>query len=314
MAGCGTLTTLMLPVLFTFGEIPISSFGLFLALAFLASVLTIWKIARAYEIDPEKILDLVLITFLIGLLVSRVYFVALNWELYNSLQKAVLINRYPGLSFWGGMLGGFLALWFLVKRYKLRFWEIADFASVAFLTGMVIGDLGCFLGGCAYGKISNLFIATPIVGLIGKRFPSPILEAILLLFVLLYLKKMVMKFHFAGKVVALFMIFTGVVKFILEYFRGDTRTLIWQITFGQVLSVLSIVIGTTIFYSLSKRDFKKDLIGFLTTPFDPKDRSDALLQLKKSWYNQLVATRHFYKGIGAFLRRRLNVKSTPKEY
>ena len=304
----------MLPVLFTFGDIPISSFGLFLALAFLASVLTIWKIARAYEIDPEKILDLVLITFLIGLLVSRVYFVALNWELYNSLEKAILINRYPGLSFWGGMLGGFLALWFLVKQFKLRFWEVADFASVALLTGMVIGDLGCFLGGCAYGKISNLFIATPIVGLVGKRFPAPILEAILLLIVLLYLKKMVMKFHFAGKIVGLFMVFTGLIKFLMEYFRGDTRILIWQITFGQVLSALSIIIGTTIFYSLSKRDFKTDLIRVVGTPFNSRDRSYALLQLKKSWYNHLVATRHFYKSIGGFMKRRLNVKSTPKEY
>ncbi len=304
----------MLPVLFTFGAIPISSFGFFMAVAFLVSVLTIWKIAKAYEIDPERILDLVLITFLSGLFISRIYFVLLNWQLFGDIQKAILINRYPGLSFWGGMLGGFLALWFLVKRFKLRFWEVADFASVAFLIGIVIGDLGCFLGGCAYGKISNLPFATSVVGLIGKRFPVTILEAAILYFIFLSLRKQVMRFHFAGKIVSLFMIFIGITKFFMEFLRGDTTNFFLGVTFGQVLSSLSVILGTSIFYSLSKRVFKDDLKVALSTPFNTRRRTDLLLFIQKSWYNQLVSLKNNFKKVGGIFRKRLNVKSTPKEY
>lgn len=311
----------MLPVLLTIGPLSISSFGLFLAVAFLAAAFTIWRVARAYDLDEEKILDLLLLSFFGGLIGARLYFVSLNLEVFDSFLKVILINRYPGLSFWGGFLGGFLTLSLLTKRSKLQFWQIADFGSVAFLIGIAIGDIGCFLGGCGYGIESKLFLATPVVGLIGKRFPAALVESLLLLILFLKLYKMVLRFHFTGKIVSLFLIFLGTIKFFLEFLRGDAKVLVGPLYYGQLFSLLAICLGSLIFYTQSKRSILSDIKYILALPINKKEQLKLLLNFKKNWYNSSVALKvklekffSWLNNLPTRLKKKLNVRSTPQEF
>ncbi len=308
----------MYPVLLTVAGVPISSFGLFMALAFLMSLITVWRVARSYDINEEKILDLAMLTFFGALIGARLYFVLLNTSIFDDVLKVVLINRYPGLSFWGGLLGGMMTLWLFSNRLKVDFWKIADFAAVGALVGLILGDLGCFFGGCEYGIPSDFFLATPVVGLVGKRFPVALLEAVLLLFVFSSLWKQAIKFHFSGKIAALFLIFLGVVKFFLEFYRGDARQVIGVVSLGHLFSVMSVALGLVIFYAQSKRSWQKDLRYLVTLPVRPSEQKVVLLSSKKQWYNQRVSwTVRLEKGFRRFkkmpfqLKRRLNVRSTP---
>lgn len=309
----------MLPVLFKLGTIPISSFGVFLSIAFLVAVFTIWRIARIYEIDPEKILDLVLLTFFGGLILARIYHILLNLEQFDSIYKMILINRYPGLSFWGGLLGGFLTLYYFIRRsVTLRFWQVADFAAVAFLLGCAIADIGCFLGGCVYGRVSSLPFTTDVVGLVGRRLPVSLFEAVLLFFAYLSLRKMVLKFHFPGKVVSFALIYLGIIKLGLEFLRGDTRIFTANITFGHVLSALSILLGVAFYYQLSKKDLRADLIYLGGVLVSARRREEVLSKLKRGWYNYRVdlkvSLHKLFKGTNLNFnrfRRRINVKPTP---
>ena len=65
----------MFPVLLSFGNISISSLGVFLAAGFLFAIFLIWRLSRAWDLDEEKVLDLTLLTFLGGLISSRIYFI-----------------------------------------------------------------------------------------------------------------------------------------------------------------------------------------------------------------------------------------------
>lgn len=311
----------MYPVIATVGPLSISSFGLFMALGFLAGVFTVWRVARSYDINEEKILDLTLFTFLGGLVGARLYFVALNpGFIAHALQNVILLNKYPGLSFWGGLLGGFLTLYLCLRRTKLNFWLTADLAAAGLLIGLAIGDVGCFLGGCSYGVVSNLPIASPVVGLIGKRFPVALVEAVILALVFLFFKAQVLRFHFAGKVAANFLIVVGAVKFLLGFLRGDSRIIFAWVSDGHLLSVLAVILGTVIFYTRSKRSITKDLGSFISVPFSPKKRKEALSSVAKSWYNIRIDAgiklRSWSLSLASFpskLKRKFNVKSTPKE-
>ena len=141
----------MLPVLFTVGPISVSSFGFFLSIGFLFATFLVWRLARAWQFDEEKTLDLILLAFFGGVIGARILFFILNFTFFSDdLTKVVLITKYPGLNFWGGFLGGLLTLSFFANRFKLNFYQVADLAAVGFLAGLVLGDVGCFFGGCGY--------------------------------------------------------------------------------------------------------------------------------------------------------------------
>lgn len=273
----------MYPILFSFGPLFISSFGFLLALGLLSAIFVIWRLVRVYDLDEEKILDLILLTFFGGLLGSRVMFVILNWEVFGDLTRIVLINRYPGLSFWGGLIGGILTFWLFVRRTKFNRWQLADLGVVGLAIGLVFGNLGCFLGGCGYGKVSNSMIATQIVGLVGKRFPISGIEALVYILVFIILWRQAVRFHFFGKLVSEFLIFLGIIKFITEFYRGDNRPILnlQNVYIGSLFSLGLVISGIWVFYKRSKRKFAYDItfIGRIFT--SSKVRKQLIYFLKK---------------------------------
>jgi phosphatidylglycerol:prolipoprotein diacylglycerol transferase len=306
----------MYPLLFSIGPLTISSFGLFLALGFLMGLFAVWRIGNVYDISGTKIVDLAILTFLIGFIFSRLVFVIFNWQMFGDFYKVVSINHYPGLSFWGGLVGGAISLWILAARAKLQVWQIIDFASVGLILGMVLGDIGCFLGGCSFGVLSSLPFATPVVGLLGRRFPIAAVEALALFLASFYLWDQVIKFHFNGKISAISLMVLGMIKFLTEFGRGDTKPLFTGsfLTFGHFFSLVIFILGLIIFYLRSKRSLKKDLMTLLTK----KGWQVILLSIRKSWYNTAIywkakSNKKFMAlaRLVSRIKRRLNVKSTP---
>jgi phosphatidylglycerol---prolipoprotein diacylglyceryl transferase len=310
----------MHPVLFSIGGLSISSFGFFISLSFLLSLFVIWRLCLLYDIDEEKTLDLSLLTFFGALIGARIFHVALNFSQYDTLSKMAFINRYPGLNFWGGLILGGLTLRFLVRRLKLSFWQIADFVMVGVFLGLSTGSIGCLLSSCQSGFPSNLPIAVTQIGLLGPRFPIQAVQSLLFFLGFIYLWKAAIRFHFAGKILSLGLILLGLIVLVIEPFRSDVVRGFSIFSLGQVLSIVTILFGKTLFYRLSKRSFKADL-RFLMGIVTGKTRGVALSRLRKNWYNLKVNTRVSWNrsiksvlGYKKVIRKNLNVKPNPPEF
>ena len=259
----------MLPVLFSIGKIPVSSFGVFLALGFLVGIFLIWRLSRAWDLDEEKILDLILLTFLGGLIGARIYFVLENINLFaGSALKIILIQKVPGLSFWGAFLGGWLTMYLFARAKKMDFWQIGDIASIGFLGALVISSIGSFLGGLDAGI---------------HRIPVQLLEGMLLFLVLSKLWFVATHFHPRGKVLSLSLVYLGVIKLIMEPLKQKHDE-------SSILSFSIILLGVVILYKATKRSLKLDLKIFYTFLIklmtDSLTRRTALIRVRKYWYNQ----------------------------
>ncbi len=295
----------MFPVLFSIGKFGISSFGVFLALGFLFAVFLIWRLSRAWDLDEEKILDLTLLTFLGGLIGARIYFAIENWSYFaTNLSKIILFYKYPGFSFWGSILGGWLTLFYFAKKFKLDFWLICDIAAVGFLGGLILSDVGCFLGGCGVGVPSKSFFAITQIGSIGKRFPTQALEALLLSFALFKIWKLATHFHQRGKIAAQALIFISTIKLLMEPLRAIHNQNYFFLT-------TLLVLGIVTFYKVTARniilDFKNFYFFLINIVRDEKARKSQVAHLKRTWYNQTTAIgwkfRNFKK-----MARRFNVR------
>lgn len=294
----------MIPVLFTIGGRSVSSFGVFLALGFLYGIFLIWRLTRAWDLDEERVLDLTLLTFIGGLLGARLYFAAYNWQQFaHSLFNLVLINKIPGLDFWGGFLGGWLTLYIFARRWRLDFWQLADIAAVGLLGGLGLSNIGCLLAGCNFGIVSKAFFAVTQEGLVGKRWPVQAVEALLLLFGLIKIWSQATHFHPRGKIVATGFIYIGVIGLILEPIKQNHT--------GAFFFMIVTILGLTIFYKAIRKTplvHLKELRKFVIRVTTESEFRKATVQiLIRSCYNQKINISWKLRNFKKMLRR-FNVK------
>ena len=196
-------------------------------------------------------------------------------KLYHAFQdpstwKAELVSRY-GFAWFGGFLGGFVALWFLAKHYGIPVLEFMDVCSPAASVGYAIGRIGCLLSGDGdYGIPTRLpwgmsfpYPATvPTTGPwdpeshsgVCNKFglpenctvhPTPIYEFLiwmLIAVILWQMGKKALKGEAAGKVFSYYLIFTGVARLLIEFIRINPRSF-FGMSNAQTASLVSIVLG-----------------------------------------------------------------------
>ncbi len=303
----------MQPVLFTIGSLPISSFGFFLILACLSATYFIWRIIKVYDLDEERFLDLILLTLAGGFILSRLLFVIFHLDQFREPLKAVLFNRYPGLSFWGGFFGSFVILKWLCLRFKLDFWQVVDLVIPGVFLGISFASIGCLLGSCEYGFALNLPFAVTQVGLIDKRFPVQAVESLLFFLGFLYLWKGVLRFHPNGAIAAEGLLMLGIFKFLLEFFYGN-RQWIGPVPVGILSSTLVIIYSLRIFYVANKHSFAADLRWLKTFFKSAGKRQEVVSKIYKNWYNFRVDLSIGFGRRCKKLLKFLNIKSNPPQF
>lgn len=259
----------MLPTIFSIGPITVYSYGLFLAIGFLAATFVIWKKALEANFEEEEIFDAVFLVTLAGLVGARLYYLLLHWPAFKfNLVKWFLVTRYPGLAIHGALLLGFLALYHLSKK-KWSFWTVADFSVLGLTMGQAIGRIGCFLNGCCFGVPTNFLLGVKFPGSLQRRHPTQLYEAFLLIFVFWALNRVYQRYRFfswykgkkdeaePGLTVSLYLVFYGLVRFLVEFLRDDSVD--WgQFKSAQILSLLMIFVGGVLGYFRSGRELRED--------------------------------------------------------
>jgi phosphatidylglycerol:prolipoprotein diacylglycerol transferase len=155
-----------------------------------------------------------------------------------------------GLSFHGGLLGVIISLIVFCKKKGIEFLRLMDGVALAMPIGLGLVRIGNFLNGELYGKVTNenwgfIFPTDPFGTL---RHPSQLYESfgegLLLFLVLFFISK---RSNNKGIVSASFLIFYGIIRFIIEFFRQPDAHIGYvvfdYISMGQVLCLPMILIG-----------------------------------------------------------------------
>ena len=151
----------MYPVLWQFeifgNEITISSFGLLVALGFLAG----GRVAELYFSERGSAGDLawrVLVYCMIGgILGSKLWYAAESVARGHpgGFFELALLNR-GGMTWYGGLVGGALGGLLGARIARLPLLMVANATAPAFLVGQMFGRIGCFLVGDDWGRPSDL--------------------------------------------------------------------------------------------------------------------------------------------------------------
>ena len=144
---------------FKIGPLNVYILGLFLSLGAVVSFLYASKIGKKQGISSNLIFNL-FIWILVGIVLgARIGFIIQfpNYYLKNPME--VFSVTEGGITFYGGLFGGFLAffLYFRIKKLSTDlFWKTADLICLSLPLGIIVGRIGCFLLNDHQGRETNL--------------------------------------------------------------------------------------------------------------------------------------------------------------
>lgn len=240
----------MHPVLFELFGFKVHSFGLLMLVAFATALLFARKRGPRFGFSPEQISDISFWTLIVGVLGARVAFLVQEIPYYREHPEKLLTLQFEGLTSFGGLLFGFLAVVVGCRRLKKPLWNLLDTLAPAMLLGHAIGRVGCLMNGCCYGGLCDVPWGINVDGVVGLHHPAQIYDALMnlaALGVLLALERRGLK---AGQTFALFLVLHGLARFVYEFWRaGTTSTTIGSlpITEGHVAALVLVVVGAVIF-------------------------------------------------------------------
>jgi phosphatidylglycerol:prolipoprotein diacylglycerol transferase len=214
----------MHPTFHIFGIIVLPAYFVMILLGLLIGGLVMIYFARRRQINLKDFITLFLFTtvvaFLGGKLYLMVFYVIKDFSFFRSNPDQILKLAKGGGVFYGGLAFGFLfAVWY-IRRFKMDLWETLDIAGVGIPIGHAVARIGCFLGGCCYGRECELPWAAKFPELPSPVHPTQLYEAGLnainfIILLLIYKKR-----GFKGQMASLFFINYGIIRFAVEYFRG----------------------------------------------------------------------------------------------
>jgi phosphatidylglycerol:prolipoprotein diacylglycerol transferase len=131
---------------------PIHTYGLMLVVAFYSAYFLSRRTAKQEGIDPNRMVDILLLAAIFGVVGSRILYIVQNLDQMNSLIDYIAIWR-GGLVFYGGLIAGIVGLTTYVRVRRIPMWRLADAAAPAIMVGLAFGRIGCFLNGCCWGDV-----------------------------------------------------------------------------------------------------------------------------------------------------------------
>ena len=236
------------------------------SLAYIAGIIIGWLLCKKIFIKNSNVnekfddyLTFLIIGIIIGGRLGYVIFYNFNFYVNNLLD--ILKIWEGGMSFHGGLIGIIIASILFARKNGQDYFLYLDQVSLVAPIGIFFGRLSNFINSELYGIPSEVPWAVTFIQIDNlSRHPSQLYEAIsegiILFLILLYFRNKNF-LNKPGLISGLFLIFYSIFRFFIEFTREpDTHIglLIFNMTLGQIISLLFFFTGIILFYK--KYDFK----------------------------------------------------------
>ncbi len=232
----------MHPQLFDLGPLHIRSFGVMMALAFLtAGAVTAWGLRKRGE-DWHVVYNFLIAAMIGGVVGSKVHYLIVHPD---QLSKAAFSGW--GLIWYGGLLGGALAVWLMAYLSPVRTAVVADAVAPALAAAYAVGRIGCFLNGDDYGIPTSLPWAMsfpkgtpPTTALVHPTQLYEVFGSLVIMALLVWVLPRWLR-H-TGSLFWSYIAWAGVERFVVEFWRTNQPVLL-GLTQAQLTSLAMMVGG-----------------------------------------------------------------------
>jgi phosphatidylglycerol:prolipoprotein diacylglycerol transferase len=255
----------MYPRLAELGPITVYTYGVLLAAAYLLGLKFAMVRAKARGLDQQKVMDLGIYIIISALVGAKLLLLVVDFDYFRRNPGELMTLVRSGGVFYGGLiLAVTVALWYL-RRHRLPMWTVCDAFAPGIALGHVVGRLGCLMAGCCYGRptdvawaitFTNPLAAANVGTPLGVPLhPTQLYEAGAELAILLFLLATERRGrNFPGRTFWGYMLLYAVSRFVIEFYRGDERGLVFGVlSTSQFISVILVPLSIVMLIRLSRR-------------------------------------------------------------
>lgn len=229
------------------------------SLAYILGIVLGWVLCKKIFIQNLNItkkfddyITYLIIGIIIGGRLGYIFFYNLNYYSNNILDIFKIWEG--GMSFHGGLTGIVIASFIFAKKNNHDSFIYMDLVSLVAPIGIFFGRLANFMNSELYGTPTDVPWAVTFVQIDNiSRHPSQLYEAILegiILFLILFYFRKKNYLERPGLISSLFLIFYSTFRFFIEFLRVPDQQLgylIFDLTMGQIISLIFILTGILLF-------------------------------------------------------------------
>jgi phosphatidylglycerol---prolipoprotein diacylglyceryl transferase len=260
------------PFVFNIGPLEITGYGLMMMVAFLMGGWLIAVELKRRGLSEDYAADMIAAAVVGGIIGAKLWYVAVSQDL------GALFSR-GGLVWYGGFLGGTLAVILNGWRLKVPLRWTMQLAALALPASYALGRVGCFLVNDDYGRPTDLpwavkfpqglppSTAASMEQLFGipvapgtdpntvlAVHPTQIYEAILMLGAFMLIWSLRKDGRPIGWIFGLYLVIAGIERFLIEILRAKDDRFLGPFTLAQLTSVLLVVVGVWLWTRLKAGD------------------------------------------------------------
>lgn len=279
----------MHPILFYIGSFPIATYGVMIVTGLLFGLWLAGLIGGKSGIPREFFYDLAFVVLISGFVGARAVFIMTEWHEFVRDPLPMIFSR-GGFVFLGGFLAAAATAVWHIRRRGLPLLTVADVMAAPIALAHAFGRIGCFFAGCCYGEfclpgeaahgLKHLAVQYPLVydkqGQISDAFnyayfaqqqaglipplavkPLPLIPVQLMesagnfiicaILLILWRRR-----KFSGAVFGAYLALYSVLRFTLEFWRGDVERGVYfngAVSVSQIICIFTFALGAWLLWS-----------------------------------------------------------------
>ena len=242
---------------------PIYWYGIIIAAGFLLAVVYAALTAKRFNLNFDKLLDVVIVTAPVAILCARTYYVLFDGKKLNSFGEFFGFGSNSGISglaIYGGVIGAAVCGGLMCYLKKIKVLDALDLASIGFLIGQAIGRWGNFTNQEAFGTFTgNSFFGMQSQNTISKMggeglvHPCFLYESIWCILGFLLLNYLSKKRKYSGQIALCYCVWYGFGRTFIELLRTDSLMLFGVIKVSCLLSALACISAAAALVIIDRR-------------------------------------------------------------
>jgi phosphatidylglycerol:prolipoprotein diacylglycerol transferase len=257
--------TTVYPLNLHVGPLNITGYGVMMMVGFLMGGWLMDRELRRLGWNHDYAADMTVAAVIGGILGAKLWYVVATHDL------GALFSR-GGLVWYGGFLGGVIAVLLNSWRLKVPLRWTLDLAAPALPAAYALGRIGCFLVGDDYGRPTTLpwgvkfpqglppTTADQLARNFGVSFPAgtppdtllavhptQLYEAVLMIGVFMVLWRLRNRGHATGWLFSIYLMLAGAERFLIEFVRAKEDRIGNGVTVAQVVAIGLMVTGAVLY-------------------------------------------------------------------